>query len=193
MSSEVVSRLQERATALTQERKRRGRTVPEGLLAPDQIRSFLTLASHPVSSSVVMSVTFRHHCKYKYGKKPKDLLSFFCFVKLAVEKSALKDKSQKSYIVIDYLPISPISIIQGLHSASVPGILALDINPSDHSKLLTGGNDRNATVFNKDTEQVVAILKGHSKKVTRVIYHPDEDTVITASPDHTIRVWNVPT
>ncbi|KAI8435413.1 hypothetical protein MSG28_003723, partial [Choristoneura fumiferana] len=81
----------------------------------------------------------------------------------------------------------------GLHSASVPGILALDINPSDHSRILTGGNDRNATVFNKDTEQVVAILKGHTKKVTRVIYHPDEDTVITASPDHTIRVWNVPT
>lgn len=83
--------------------------------------------------------------------------------------------------------------VQGLHSASVPGILSLDINPVDHSKLLTGGNDRNATVFNKDTEQVVAILKGHTKKVTRVIYHPDQDTVITASPDHTIRVWNVPT
>lgn len=49
MSAEVVSRLQERATALTQERKRRGRTVPEGLMAPDQIRAFLTLASHPVS------------------------------------------------------------------------------------------------------------------------------------------------
>ncbi|XP_041977583.1 pre-mRNA-processing factor 19 [Aricia agestis] len=128
MSAEVVSRLQERATALTQERKRRGRTVPEGLLGADQIKSFITLASHP-----------------------------------------------------------------GLHSASVPGILALDINPSDHSRLLTGGNDKNATVFNKDTEQVVAILKGHTKKVTRVIYHPDEDTVITASPDHTIRVWNVPT
>ncbi|XP_061383471.1 pre-mRNA-processing factor 19 [Danaus plexippus] len=128
MSPEVVSRLQDRATALTQERKRRGRTVPEGLVGPDTIRSFVTLASHP-----------------------------------------------------------------GLHSASVPGILALDINPSDHSRILTGGNDRNATVFNKDTEQVVAILKGHTKKVTRVIYHPDEDTVITASPDHTIRVWNVPT
>lgn len=39
---------------------------------------------------------------------------------------------------------------------------------------MTGGNDRNATVFNKDTEQVVAILKGHTKKVTRVVYHPEE-------------------
>lgn len=64
--------------------------------------------------------------------------------------------------------------MQGLHSASIPGILSLDIHGADTSKILTGGNDRNATVFNKDTEQVVAILKGHTKKVTRVIYHPDE-------------------
>lgn len=71
--------------------------------------------------------------------------------------------------------------------------MALDINPSDTSKILTGGNDRNATVFNKDTEQVVAILKGHTKKVTKVIYHPDEDIVVTASPDSSIRIWNVPT
>ena len=38
----------------------------------------------------------------------------------------------------------------------------------------SGGNDKNAVVFNKDTEQVMAILKGHTKKVTSVIYHPTE-------------------
>lgn len=58
-----------------------------------------------------------------------------------------------------------IYIFKGLHSASVPGILALDIHSADTSKILTGGADKNATVFNKDTEQVVAILKGHTKKV----------------------------
>ena len=43
-------------------------------------------------------------------------------------------------------------------------------------------------------EQVVAILKGHSKKVNRVIYHPSgENIVITASYDATIRIWDVPT
>lgn len=83
--------------------------------------------------------------------------------------------------------------VQGLHSASIPGILALDINSADNSKILTGGNDKNATVFNKDTEQVVAILKGHTKKITKVIYHPHEDTVITGSPDMAIRIWHVPT
>lgn len=128
MSAEVIQKLQDKATILTQERKKKGKTVPEELVSAEKIRNFLTLASHP-----------------------------------------------------------------GLHSASVPGILALDINSSDNSKILTGGNDKNATIFNKDTEQVVAILKGHSKKVTKVIYHPDESTVITASPDTTIRIWNVPT
>ncbi|RXG61238.1 Pre-mRNA-processing factor 19 [Armadillidium vulgare] len=128
LSEDVVSKLQETATVLTQERKRRGRTAPEGLTHSETIRSFSTLASHP-----------------------------------------------------------------GLHSASVPGILALDVHQKDTSKMVTGGADKNATVFNKDTEQVVAILKGHNKKVTCVVYHPTEDTVITASPDTQIRVWNVDT
>ena len=39
---------------------------------------------------------------------------------------------------------------------------------------MTGGNDKNAVVFNKDTEQVIASLQGHTKKVTGVIYHPEE-------------------
>lgn len=38
----------------------------------------------------------------------------------------------------------------------------------------SGGNDKNAVVFNKDTEQVIAILQGHTKKVTGVTYHPQE-------------------
>ncbi|XP_011506467.1 PREDICTED: pre-mRNA-processing factor 19 [Ceratosolen solmsi marchali] len=128
ITEDIIQKLQEKATVLTQERKRRGRSVPEDLLSQENIRSFQTLASHP-----------------------------------------------------------------GLHSASVPGILALDIHAGDTSKILTGGADKNATVFNKDTEQIIAVLKGHTKKVTRVIYHPEEDIVMTTSPDTTIRVWNVGT
>lgn len=71
-------------------------------------------------------------------------------------------------------------LFQGLHSASAPGILALDIQAGGSGKILTGGNDKNACVFNKDTEQVIAVLKGHTKKVTRVIYHPDEVSTYVA-------------
>lgn len=51
LSEEVIVKLQERATVLTQERKRRGRTVPEELASQNDLRSFRTLASHTVSSS----------------------------------------------------------------------------------------------------------------------------------------------
>lgn len=49
MTEDVIQKLQDKATILTQERKRRGRTLPEGLLTPEQVRNFRILASHPVS------------------------------------------------------------------------------------------------------------------------------------------------
>jgi len=128
MTAEIIEKLQEKATVLTQERKKRGKTVPEDLMSAENIGNFVTQSSHP-----------------------------------------------------------------GLHSASVPGILAVDIYAKDTSKILTGGADKNAVVFNKDLEQVVAVLKGHGKKVNRVVYHPTEDTAITGSHDATVRIWNVPT
>ena len=79
----------------------------------------------------------------------------------------------------------------GLHSASLPGITSLDVHAISSHKILTGGNDKNAVVFDCNSEQVVAILKGHSKKVTRVVYHTDENTALTASADGTVRVWNI--
>ena len=60
----------------------------------------------------------------------------------------------------------------------MPGILSLDVHQEDTSKIVTAGSDRNCTVFNKDTEQVVCILKGHTKKVTKVIYHPEEVSAV---------------
>merc|ERR1711935_773372 len=85
MTQEIVKVLQDKAQALTGERRRKSKTVPEQLVDADTIKDrFKTLASHP-----------------------------------------------------------------GLHSASVPGILALDIN-ANTSRILTGGADKTATIFNKD-------------------------------------------
>jgi len=126
MSDDILTKLQERATLLTAERKKRGKSVPEGLTSTEDIRNYRQQASHT-----------------------------------------------------------------GLHSASVPGILALDICLKDTAKIVTGGADKNVTVFNKDSTQVISSLEGHTKKVTSVLYHPDEDLVFSASPDTTIRVWGI--
>ena len=86
-----------------------------------------------------------------------------------------------------------INSFTGLHSASAPGLLALDISPNDDNILITGGNDKKAIVFNKETEQILSTLEGHSKKVSSVILHPNSTTAITASSDTTIRIWNIST
>ena len=78
-----------------------------------------------------------------------------------------------------------------LHGVSTPGIASLDICPTDPKKIITGGIDHNAVIFDKENEQIITVLKGHSKKVNSVIYHPNKENVITASLDSQIRVWDV--
>lgn len=84
--------LQERASQLTAERKRRGKTIPEGLAKSRAISEYQQLASHV-----------------------------------------------------------------GLHSASMPGILSLDISRASPDRIVTGGNDKNAVVFNLASAQVSSV------------------------------------
>lgn len=126
ISESVITTLQERASQLTAERKRRGKTIPEGLAKSRAVSEYQQVANHV-----------------------------------------------------------------GLHSASMPGILCLDISRSSSSRIVTGGNDKNAVIFNLSSSQVVSILKGHTKKVSKVVYHPSEELVFTGSPDATVRVWGV--
>lgn len=50
MTPEIVEKLQDKATILTQERKRRGRTVPEELVTPETVRSFTRIYTNPVNT-----------------------------------------------------------------------------------------------------------------------------------------------
>lgn len=52
MTPEIIEKLQEKATVLTEERRSRGRTLPKDLVVPDQIRNFKIMASHPVSVDI---------------------------------------------------------------------------------------------------------------------------------------------
>ncbi len=54
MTEEIIQKLQDKATVLTQERKRRGRNIPEDLMPHEYIRNFKTVASHPVRMSSKM-------------------------------------------------------------------------------------------------------------------------------------------
>ena len=47
ITEEIVEKLQEKATVLTQERKKRGKTVPEGLCSSESMKQFSVKSSHP--------------------------------------------------------------------------------------------------------------------------------------------------
>merc|ERR1719218_522458 len=55
---------------------------------------------------------------------------------------------------------------------------------------MTGGADHNAILFNKSTGKIVDTLKGHSKKISSVKFHPTEKVVFTTSHDHTTNIWS---
>lgn len=48
-----------------------------------------------------------------------------------------------------------------------------------------GGADKNVVVFDKSSEQILATLKGHTKKVTSVVFHPSQ----VSGSDHP---WSFP-
>ena len=65
-----------------------------------------------------------------------------------------------------------------MHSASITGINTVDVKFNDWNRIVTGGNDKTAVVFNNATEQIIATLKGHTKKITQAIYHPEEVKIL---------------
>ena len=77
----------------------------------------------------------------------------------------------------------------GLHSASTPGITALDVHPANDSIFLTGGIDKSVVLFNSATETVTKTFKVYRTYIldavrSYVILGPQqEDHVGHSAPD----------
>lgn len=56
-------------------------------------------------------------------------------------------------------------------------------------QVLTGGVDKTAIVFDRETQAQVATLSGHTKRVTDACFHPTKELLLTSSMDKTARVW----
>jgi pre-mRNA-processing factor 19 len=98
--------------------------------------------------------------------------------KRAVSASLAKEEDIKNYEVLSANPV---------HKASQP--LCLDIHPTNQALVASGGQDSNIVLFNRDTQKVVSVLSGHSKKITEVLWHPEQDVLFSSSHDKTAKIW----
>ena len=60
----------------------------------------------------------------------------------------------------------------------------------DGQRIVTGGWDKTARVWNASNGQLLAKLEGHSDSVTQAAFSPDGQRIVTGSWDKTARVWN---
>ncbi|KAG5728531.1 Pre-mRNA-processing factor 19 [Termitomyces sp. T112] len=84
--------------------------------------------------------------------------------------------------------------IPSLHSASPAGITSLAVSRLAPSQFLTGGNDKIVQLYDRDSDKVLASLKGHTKKVNHVTLREQEGSptlLISASADKTCKIWSL--
>ena len=68
------------------------------------------------------------------------------------------------------------------------GVLAVSYS-QDGERLVTGGADRTARVWDSDTGKLLADFTDHDGSIGGVAFHPSGELVATASEDRSVRVW----
>ncbi|ETS63368.1 hypothetical protein PaG_01649 [Moesziomyces aphidis] len=94
--------------------------------------------------------------------------------------------------------------LPSMHHAKPAGVSCLALS-ADGNVLVTGGNDKNVQVYDRKEDKVLATLKGHTKRITRVAVSGASDApigseaasdeaalpsyVVSASEDGKVKVW----
>ncbi|EGG10232.1 uncharacterized protein MELLADRAFT_33857, partial [Melampsora larici-populina 98AG31] len=86
--------------------------------------------------------------------------------------------------------------IPSLHSTKPPGITCMQVTGQNDCLLVTGGMDKTVQIYNRETEKVVATLKGSTKKIACLVVVDGQQAtaeslpkLIAAAYDKTIRLW----
>jgi len=77
-----------------------------------------------------------------------------------------------------------------LHKSSQPGVLCVDLHPSQ-DLVLTGGMDSEIHLFNFAEKKIVSTFSEHTKRVYDVLFHPTQTLFFSCSADKTAKVWRL--
>ncbi|CDU23714.1 probable PRP19-non-snRNP spliceosome component required for DNA [Sporisorium scitamineum] len=120
-------------------------------------------------------------------------------------KAKSKRKAPEGYAtqatVAEYAEVQS---LPSMHHAKPAGVSCLALS-ADGNVLVTGGNDKNVQVYDRKEDQVLATLKGHTKRITQVAVTGISDApigseavtdaaalpnyIVSASEDGKVKVW----
>jgi len=78
---------------------------------------------------------------------------------------------------------------KGPHNSEVCDVAIAE----DNSKFVSCGGDKQFFLWDVTTAQVIRKFVGHDRKVNAVCYGPNEEVVLSASHDKTVRIWDLKT
>ena len=57
--------------------------------------------------------------------------------------------------------------------------------------LAAGGNDLKVRVWKFGTWDVIKVIKAHEKRVSNIVFTPDDRYVISSSNDFSVKIWSI--
>lgn len=127
------------------------------------------------------------------SKMPESIAAAVVDVSQALSQTRRKRKAPEGHTPKETVStFKSVATVANLHTASAPGMLALDVSPHDADQVVTAGVDKSLKVVQRsdDGGQEVATLKGHTKKVNAVQWHAErEGLIVSGSADNTVKLW----
>ena len=125
---------------------------------------------------------------------PKDAVSQIEETQRVLSAARKKRKSPAGYPnAAEVKTFASKHAVPSLHSSSPAGISAFALSRLTPSQFLTGGNDKIVQLYDRDTDKVLATLKGHTKRVNHVAFRErqgEPTLIISGGADKIAKVWS---
>ncbi|VFM98284.1 MAG: WD40 repeat [Candidatus Kentron sp. G] len=86
---------------------------------------------------------------------------------------------------------APVRLLAG-HGNVVLSLAFSPERPTGKQYLLSGSSDDTAHLWDVESGESLAVLRGHTGAINAVAFSPDGERLVTGSNDHTLRLWMVP-